>query len=150
MKRLKRWFIAFFLGQFLTLFKKDSRFKKWVIEKNWFEKVKHILDGLLDFNKELVDDAREHFDTQALEEHVHKWVVWVEEEHQRLLQEFETLKTKWTVVTSQLIWELQHRFDAFTHTALLVKEQITAFNVQEKIQELKKILESLAKQAKKQ
>jgi hypothetical protein len=45
---------------------------------------------------------------------------------------------------------LQERLAAFTRTALLIKDQIADFDVEKKIQELKKILESLAKQAKKQ
>jgi len=150
MKRLKRWFIAFLVGEFFTLFKKDKKFKQGVVEKDWLEKVKHIFEGLFDFNKQLVGDAKEHFDMQALETHLQKWVAWVEEEYLNLSQEFQSLKWKWTEVTNEFISQLQQRFDQFTHTALLIKDQISAFDVQEKIQELKKTFEGLAKQAKKQ
>jgi hypothetical protein len=121
-----------------------------VIEKDGLDKIKHIFEWLLDFNKRLVEDAKEHFDTQALEEHLNQWVLWVEKEYTYLLQESFLLKEKWETLTQEVIAELQERFAVFTRTALLIKDQIVDFDIEKKIQELKKILESLAKQAKKQ
>lgn len=150
MKRFKRWFLALLLGEFLTLFKKDPAFKQWVLEKKGFEKVKHVFDGLFDFNKQLVEEVKEQFDTQALEKHLHEWVAWVEREYGSLVEELQPLKVKWATVTHELLVQLQARFDAFSHTALLIKDQISTFNVQEKIAELKKTLENLAKPTKSQ
>ena len=150
MKRLKRWFVAFLVWEFFTLFKKDPKFKQGVIEKDGVDKIKHIFDWLLDFNKKLVEDAKEHFDTQALEEHLNQWVLWVEHEYASLSEEVNSLKEQWAIVTQEVVLVLQERFAIFTRTALLIKDQIANFDIEKKIQELKKILESLAKQAKKQ
>jgi hypothetical protein len=150
MKRFKRWFLAFLVGEFFTLFKKDKQFKQWVIEKTGLEKIQHIVEWLLNFNKELVEDAKEHFDTEALETHLQQWVSRVEHEYAELVEQLEPLKVKWGTITHEFLAQLQQRFETFSHTALLVKEKISSFDVEEKIQEMKKIFENLAKQIKKQ
>lgn len=150
MKRLKRWFIAFLVGEFLTLFKKDESFKKGVVEKTWSEKIQHIFDGLLHFNKELVKDTQGFFDTQALETHLQQWVTRVEQEYKQLLAQIEPLKKSSTAITHEFLEDIYLRFDAFSHTALLIKDKITAFDVEKKIQERKKILETVAKKVQKQ
>ena len=73
-----------------------------------------------------------------------------EHEYASLSEEVNSLKEQWAIVTQEVVLVLQERFAIFTRTALLIKDQIANFDIEKKIQELKKILESLAKQAKKQ
>lgn len=120
-----------------------------MLEKTWWEKAQHIFDWLLNFNKELVEDVKERFDTEALETHLQQWVHRVEHEYAELLEQLEPLKVKSTTITQEFLAQLQQRFETFSHTALLVKEKISSFDVEEKIQELKKIFEHLTKQVKK-
>ncbi len=150
MKRLKRWVVAFLAWEFLTLIKKDQSFKQWVVEKTWREKAKHILDWLFHFNKQIVEDVKEHFDTNALQDHIQKWAVFVETELQNLQKEMSAIKWKKNIITEELITTFQDRFAEIQETALLIKESITEFPLEEKINELKKLLESLAKWIKKQ
>lgn len=150
MKRLKRWVVAFLAWEFLTLIKKDQSFKQWVVEKTWREKAKHILDWLFHVNKEIVDDVKEHFDTNALQDHIKKWAAFVETELQKLQKEMSALKWKKDIITEELITSFQDRFAEIQETAILIKDSITAFPLEEKINELKKLLESLAKWIKKQ
>jgi hypothetical protein len=150
MKRLKRWVVAFLAWEFLTLIKKDQSFKQWVVEKTWREKAKHILDWLFHFNKQIVEDVKEHFDTNALQDHIKKWATFVEAELQNLQKEMSAIKWKKDIITEELITTFQDRFAEIQQTAILIKDSITAFPLEEKINELKKLLESLAKWIKKQ
>ena len=50
--------MAFFAGEFLTLRYKDKRFQNKVKKTKGLEKFKIIFEGLVDFNKELVVDAK--------------------------------------------------------------------------------------------
>jgi predicted nucleic acid-binding Zn-ribbon protein len=150
MKRLKRWVVAFLAWEFLTLIKKDQSFKQWVVEKTGRDKAKHILDWLFHFNKQIVEDVKEHFDTNALQDHIEKWAAFVETELQNLEKEMSALKWKKNMLTEELITTFQDRFTEIQQTAILIKDSITAFPLEEKINELKKLLESLAKWIKKQ
>ncbi len=148
MKRLKWWIVAFLAGEFLTMMKKDDEFKQWVTEKTGWEKVKHILDWLFDFNKQLVEEVKEKFDSTLLEDQLHQGRDRVLKEYERLTHEIEIIKAKGTILTQEMQIQLQERFDALQHTAELVKETITEFPVQEKLAALKKTLDSFAKSTK--
>lgn len=149
MKRLKRWVVAFLIGEFFTLLKKDKQFKKWVIEKEGVEKVTHIFQWLFTFNKQLVEDARDQFDAHAFQENLHQGVDRVQKEYAALRDEFAALKA--TGFPSEAVREaLQKRFDAFSETALLIKEHISSFDAKSVLEEFKKVFESLAKQSKNQ
>ena len=106
--------------------------------------------SLFHFNKQIVEDVKEHFDTNALQDHIQKWATFVESELQNLQKEMSALKWKKNVLTEELITTFQDRFAEIQKTALLIKESVHDFPLEEKINELKKLLESLAKWIKKQ
>ena len=60
------------------------------------------------------------------------------------------IKWKKDIITEELITTFQDRFAEIQQTAILIKDSITDFPLEEKINELKKLLESLAKWIKKQ
>lgn len=148
MKRLKWGVVAFLAGEFLALWRKDKQFQQWLDQKDGREKVKHVFDGLLDFNKELVEEASAQFDKAKLEEQLQAGVSRVKEEYTMLHTELQWSLTKGKAVVEQILWNLQQRLDEWTQTAMMVKENIEdEFHLEEKLAELKKLLAELVKKA---
>lgn len=144
--------LAFFIGQFFTLFKKDPSFKAGVEEKQWLEKIKHIFDSLFTMNKELVHEAKEYFDNNALQKHLDEGANRVKTEVQALkllLIGYQEAIKKWD--TQIVVDDIQARFNHLLETAQLVKGRLDSeFDLDAKILELKKLFSSLrVKQSKK-
>ena len=146
MKWLKRWIIAFFVGQFLALSKKDPAFKKQIARKQWRDKITFILDSIFNFNKELVHDTTEYFDAETLQTKIDQWSAWVKEEYDHL---------KWVILTyadstkdqiEDIRDKLQTRFEHLMEAGSAAKDDLEEeFHREEKIKELKKLLADLDK-----
>jgi hypothetical protein len=73
MKWLKWWILAFLFGELLTLWRKDTKLQKAVSKEPSFgNKVKLMWKALFDFNKTIVEDAKQ-IDLQVQWMEVKQW-----------------------------------------------------------------------------
>lgn len=122
MKRLNRWIAAFFFGQILALWHKDRSFKSKLQSATGRQKVKVLFEGLFNFNKRLVVDAK-NTDVQANFRELRDFII---SEKDRLTDEIAELKESLPTLahdkaTEVFAWlneqadELKQRLIDFTH-----------------------------------
>lgn len=144
MRKLNLWILAFFFGQFLTLWHKDRTFKNKVQAASGWEKLGVAFQWLFNFNKRLVVEAK-NTDVQLRFNELRDFVLSEKDRlHADILELKEKLpglaREKASLVLQDLqedVEELKQRLLSFTHE-IDEKYQLTALveKLKDEIQEI--------------
>lgn len=142
MSKIKRWIAAFFLGQFLALWKRDRTFKSKVQSASGRQKLKVAFEGMFNFNKRLVIESKDT-DIQGNFKELRTFIL---DEKDRLTTEIEELKTTLPAITKEKATEI---FDRLHDEVNTVKERLLSFthDVDEKYH-LSSLIEKLSTEIK--
>lgn len=146
MKKLKLWIFAFLVGEFLTLWYRDKKFQKKVKQESGLNKLKVIFQGLFDFNKEIVADAKE-IDLKA------KFMLLQEQAQDKLdlLQhKLSELELKWKELNADKIKPLlaeieEHYLEVKANIADLGEEMVEKYQLDKQLAKIKSKLSKLKK-----
>ncbi len=146
MKKLKFIGCSFLIGQIVTIFYKDKDFREKFRESQGFDKVKTLLNELVDLNKNIFIDIKDH----NYEESYQKIKEYVETEKEKLESKVEELASKvWQrneETLQPLIEDIEERIKHLKETTEEnVKNLNEKYALQEKLNNLKAKFEEAKK-----
>ena len=150
MKKLPRWFAAFFIGELLVITRKDKRFAAKLAKKKGRDKVKLIATKLFDFNKELVDEASEELQNIDFDEKKQEIIDRSETKYSEIQSRIHTLEDKrehmtWDELTAYMD-KLEHLYNKnISKLRKLAEHAEQEFDLEEKWIEIQKHITKLKK-----
>lgn len=148
MKKIKLWVLAFLIGQMVTIFRTDKKFKKEYTKKEWRDKIKFAAEKLFDFNKQLVADTHQSIKSSDLKKHMDHIGSYFQQEYTVLKDYVKNAEQERKDAPQEAIqWhidELTTRFEAFKTTVWsYVNELDEKYALKDKMKDLKKYIDEV-------